>query len=180
MPFTRIIALALGAFLATFAWASEMPVPVRVQLPLFTKIWKLDRSFSAPTVTLAIVYQQSHGPSVKVKREVTSWIEREGRLIRAVSVAIDIEEGLDTLRTIDADVFYIAPMRGADIRRIAQIARERNIRTNTGVPDYVTSGIGVAIGVRNDRPLIVINVPGSKAEGASFPAQLLQLSRMVQ
>jgi len=44
----------------------------------------------------------------------------------------------------------------------------------------VSFGISVAIDVRNDRPLIVINIAGSKQEGSSFPAQLLQLARVVR
>jgi hypothetical protein len=176
----RFLAAVLVAGVSMTATASEMPVPVDVQLPIFAKIRKMDRAFSATVVTMAIVYQESHAPSVLVKSQVVSWVERHDPGIRILAVALDREAGLTALRGITADVFYIAPLRGADIAAIAQLARERKIRTITGVPEYVSSGISVSIDVRNDRPLIVINIPGSKAEGSSFPAQLLQLARVVR
>lgn len=163
------------------AFASEMPVPVSVQFPLLLKIWKLDRTFPVNTeVTLAIIYQRGHGTSVMVKLQVEKWVTANGLRIRTIAVAIDDDERLNSLHGVNADVFYVTPLRGANIRLIAGIARARRIRTTTGVPLYVKAGLSVAIDVRNDRPLIVINVAASRAEGSSFPAQLLQLARLVE
>jgi len=181
MTATRRIALLL-AFLCTSAvYASSMPVPVTVQLPLFTKIWKLDRTFPASTeVVIAIIYQESHGPSAIVKAQVERWVATSGQRIRCVAIAIDDTASITVaLNTVAADIFYITPLRGADVGEIARIARARHIKTNTGVPEYVDAGLSVAIDVRNDRPLIVINLAASRAEGSSFPAQLLELARLV-
>jgi len=159
------------------AAASTMPVPVTVQLPLFMKIWKLDRAFpSNGEIVMGIIYQESHGPSAIVKSQVESWIASSGQHIRGVPIAIDQPASIND---INADVFYIAPLRGADVAGIARFARGRHIRTITGVPEYAEAGVSVAVDVRNDRPLIVINVTSSRAEGSSFPAQLLQLARLV-
>ena len=163
------------------AAASMMPVPVTVQLPLFTKIWKLDRAFPmSGEIVVAILYQESHGPSAIVKSQVETWIASSGQRIRSIAVAIDQAESIPVaIASVNADIFYIAPLRGADVAEIARLARARHIRTITGVPEYVDAGVSVAVDVRNDRPLIVINVASSRAEGSSFPAQLLQLARLV-
>lgn len=178
--FLRPLLIALLLLRCAFLSASELPVPVNVQLPLFQKIWKLDRSFTRhPSVIVAIVYQESYAESVQVKEQVSHWVDGKGRHLHTVAVAIDGTENVNALKSIEADVFYIAPLRAADIGAIAKIARSRHIRTNTGVPNYAEDGLGVAIDVRDDHPLIVINLPASEAEGASFPAQLLQLARLI-
>jgi len=181
MTATRRIALLLLLACGSAAVASTMPVPVSVQFPLFVKIWKMDRAFPASgEIVVAILYQESHGPSAIAKSQVESWIATNGQRIRSIAVAIDDTSSIAAvINNIDADVFYIAPLRGADVADIARLARARHIRTITGVPDYVDEGVSVALDVRNDRPLIVINVASSRAEGSSFPAQLLQLARLV-
>lgn len=175
----RIVISVLLMLLCQRAIAADTFVPVNMQLPLFRNIWKLDRNLHSRTkIVVAVIYQESHAPSEQVKTQVMNWGDAQGRRLNAIAVAIDGPEGLNVLRTVVADVFYVAPLRAADIEAIAKIARARHIRTNTGVTKYVEDGLGVAIDVRDDRPLIVINLLASQAEGASFPAQLLQLARL--
>ena len=47
------------------------------------------------------------------------------------------------------------------------------------MPEYVEEGIAVGIGLRNMRPLILINLEAARAEGAAFSSQLLSLARIV-
>jgi hypothetical protein len=177
---TRIVIVVILALWSHSLAASDVTVPVHVQLPLLKNIWKLDRTFpERAQVTIAIIYQESHGPSATIKTQVMSWRDTNGNHPNCIAVAIDQKGGMDLLRTVQADVFYVAPLRAADIAAIAAIARERRIRTNSAVPQYVESGLAVSIDVRDDRPLIVINVAAAKAEGASFPAQLLHLAKLV-
>jgi hypothetical protein len=175
------LATALAFSLATASAAgADFPVPINMQIPLFQKIWMLDRSFGSKTdIVVAVVYQESNGASAAVKAQIMNWADGRGRRLHAIAVAIDGPTGLQALRSVSADVFYVTPLRAVDITEIAQTARERHIRTVTGMPEYASRGLGVAIDVRDDRPLIVINVAASKAEGSSFPAQLLQLARLV-
>lgn len=174
--------LAIAVLLATAltAAAAEAPIPVDVQLALFTKIWKLDRNFADDgEVTVAILYQESHRPSAAVNAAILSWA-RTAPHVRFVQVAIDeVPSMSELLSTLNVDVFYVTPMRGIDVAAIARVARTRHIRTITGVPDYVYQGIAVGLGVRNDRPLIMINVAAARAEGSAFQAQLLQLALLV-
>jgi YfiR/HmsC-like len=178
--FRTTFAVLLLAITGAVDLSASDAVPLDVQIPLFTKIWTLDREFSGriPT-TVAVVYQEKYGPSARIYAQLLALQGAKAHAVRWIPVAIDGPSGLDPLHTVVADVFYVAPLRGANIAIIAAIARERRIRTNTGTPEYVDAGLSVAIDVRGDRPLIVINVAASKAEGASFPAQLLQIARLV-
>ena len=167
--------LIVGGFCA---YASE--VPVEIQMPLLATIWKLDRNFKVDggAVTVAILYQESNRASAAARDAVTKWLL--GKSLGVVSIPIDRTGNVDSLRVLDADVFYVTTMRGVDIDTIAAIARARQIRTMAASPEYVRLGLNVAIGTRNDRPLVVINLEAARAEGAAYQAQLLQLAEIVK
>jgi hypothetical protein len=178
----RPIACAtIALVIALMAWPGESTaadVPVTVQLALYHKIWKLDRSLaSRHDVVIGVLYQERYPASLRAREDVAIWAEAAH--VHCVFVAIDLPDGYLLLNSIAADVFYVAPMRGADIERIARVARERQIRTMAGLTEYLRTGLSVAIGVRNDRPRIMINLGVAKAEGAAYQAQLLRMSEIV-
>jgi hypothetical protein len=49
----------------------------------------------------------------------------------------------------------------------------------TGVPEYVERGLAIGVGVKGERPEIVINLDASRAEGAELNAQVLRIARIV-
>src|SRR5207248_1488455 len=83
------------------------------------------------------------------------------------------------LSDLAADVVYVTPMRAIDIAEIGRICRAHHLHTVTGVPEYVEAGLAVGIGLRRDRPLIIVNLEQARAEGAAFSAELLALARIV-
>ncbi len=180
MVVRRAAAVLLLTALFAFPRALAADVPIPVQLALFTNVWKLDRNFEGhATATIAILYQEANAASVADKNAVLAWIAAQ-RSLRAVPVAVDGSVGIEILETVQADVLYVTRMRGADLARVARIARARDIRTMAGAPEYVRLGLSVAIGVRNDRPLIIINLDAARAEGAAYQAQLLRLAEIVR
>jgi len=160
--------------------ARAADVPVHVQMPLFANILKLDRTFkpSGAVVTIAVLFQDRNAASSAAREEVFKWTQKTGSA-RAFGVAMDSATWKEVLTTAEADVYYVTPMRGIDIGQIAAIARKRQIRTMAALPEYVGQGLNVAIGVRNDRPLIIINLAAARAEGATYQAQLLKLAEIV-
>lgn len=151
-----------------------------VQLPLFVNMWRMDRNFANHDhVSLAVLYEETNALSSATKNAVLAWAH-DHPAMRIDAIPMDNPAAYGTLQTLDVDVFYLAPMRAADIVRIATTARTRHIRTMTGERDFVVLGASVAIGVRDDRPHIIINLEAAKAEGAAYPAQLLQLAEIVK
>jgi hypothetical protein len=153
-------------------------VPVSVQLELYQKIWKLDRNLDTRAeLVVAVLYQETYAVSSAARDAVLVWAEASH--VRCIFVPLDQKNAEASLQMVAADVFYVTPMRGADIGQIARIARARQIRTMAGSTDYVPIGLSVGIGVRNDRPRIMINLHAAKAEGAAYQAQLLQMAEIV-
>ncbi|MDP6775356.1 MAG: YfiR/HmsC family protein [Candidatus Latescibacteria bacterium] len=168
--------------------AQEMPVPVPIQAALFTKILAFDRSLP-PTdpegLVVAVLYQEKVRSSVNAKDE---WIEAiesigsDGRL-EASCLPIDITDPnvlRASLTNRGIHAIYVTPLRAVEIREITAASRSLKIRTFTGVPEYVGAGIGVGIGMKGERPEILINLDASKAEGTDFRARLLKLARIVR
>lgn len=179
----KTLRTALVLFTATMAatgFASGMPVvPAGVQLAVFQNVWRLDRNFHPP-VKLAILYQENHHASVTVKNDVLAAVANARLPIRCIVLEAGTPERLTKVMTeTDANVIYVTPLRAVDIGSIAAVSRKRDIRTVTGVPEYVDAGISVGIGMRRNRPMIIVNLSAARAEGADYTAQLLGLARIV-
>lgn len=175
-----LLALLIAALPAAMASAS-MLVPVDVQTELFINIGKHDRNFdpAKPTI-LGIVYQEEFPESVSVKNALIESMKRHNLPITCVPIDARSPQLLRRrLTDTEANLLYVAPLRAIDVREIVSMTQARGIRTVTGVPEYVELGIAVGIGLRNNRPLIIINLEAARAEGAAFSSQLLSLARIV-
>ena len=78
------------------------------------------------------------------------------------------------------DILYVAPLRAFDLEPIVRVSRDLKVTTLTGVSDYCEAGIAVGIGLKGERPEIIINLKGACAEGAGFSSRLLRLCKVVQ
>ena len=171
-------------------WAQDMPVPVKLQFSLLLKILTFDRNLKervGDEITIGIIYQKRFRRSLKVKEELVTVMNEssikkiEGIPFRCVS--IDISRETDLAKAVsknEIDILYITPLRALGIEAITSISRVEKIVTLTGVPGYVTSGLAVGIGIKSEKPLIIINLTAAKAEGADFSSQLLKLARVIK
>ena len=170
--------------------AQKIEVPVKLQIPLFLKILTFDRNLKARVgdeIVIGIVYQKKFRTSLNVKDEFANTMEelavKSLKDIPIRSVSIDIDDQPDLARAISRDpidILYITPLRAMEIRTIAAISRAKQVITLTGVPDYVESGIAVGLGIKDNKPQIIINLQAAKAEGADFNSQLLSLSKVIK
>ena len=165
-----------------------MAVPIKLQSALFSKILSFDRSLKTRAdgeIIVGIVYQRRFRRSLNTKNkfiDVMSSAKRHGDF-KFGCVPIDIGDHTDLADAIskrDIDILYITPLRVVEIETITAVSRAKQILTLTGVPEYVKSGLAVGIGIKGERPQIMINLPGAKAEGANSHSQLLKLAEIVK
>ena len=178
---TLILAVVLMPCITAHAVSVSMPVPAEVQVELFRNIWKLDRNFDCTKgIRLAVLYQANYYDSVTAKDDFLAALGRQGLRITVVLVEAGTQQLLSNgLNGIEVDVLYVTPLRAIDVSEIGRISRYHRFRTITGVPEYVDQGTAVGIGIRKDRPLIIINLEQARAEGSAFSSQLLALARIV-
>jgi hypothetical protein len=182
---TSIRRIALCVVLCTACvplFADDILVPMDVQIALFAKIWKFDRTFKpGTTVRLGVIYQEKYRPSANVASQLLAAIQATNLPIHCTLIDLDEQATLrERIPSNGFDMFYVTPLRAIDVRTIAEISRAHQIKTITGVPAYVSDGLAVGIGLLNQRPLIIVNLRGARAEGSDFNSVLLKLSRVIE
>jgi len=183
-----IITIFFTSLLITQIQAQEIAVPIEVQYPLFLKILTFDRNFKnrvGDEIKLGIVFQSKFRGSNSIKdrfvQVMNEYLIKSVEGIQINQILIDINkvnlEGF--IARNEVDILYITPVRAFGINQITRVSRKENVLTITGIPDYVESGIAVGIGMKGNKPRIIINLPASKNEGCDFSSQLLKLAKVI-
>ena len=180
------LAHVLGAPLQA---ADEMLVPPGLQIPLIFKILTYDRELTnrvGDELTMAVLFSSANRDSVQARDESLAILDKlSGKTVKTVpirftSVDYTSPEALSQIIERDGiDVLYVAPGLSDHIAQVVRISQERRIITVTGVPEYVNQGLAVGIGLRQDKPQILINLDASKQGGSVFDASLLRIAKVV-
>jgi hypothetical protein len=167
------------------ASAQEVPLPADLQAKLILNVLSFDHNLAARAgdqVTIGILVQRHFRASRDAGEELRAALAGMPSTIPAVRVVVlDAEsaEVTDLLERHQVEVLYVTPLRALPVEEVAQAARALQVRTFTGVAEYVRRGIAAGLGLRNRRPEVLINLPAARAEGASYSSQLLELARLV-
>jgi hypothetical protein len=186
-------AAAAGALVLLLAapavLAQEMPVPAPTQASLFTKILTFERNLktrAGQELLIGVLYQKKVRPSLEAQEEfVRAMCGDPGRRIDGLPlkcVAIEWTSAPEVEAAVVSTgirILYVAPLRAVAIPEIVAISRAHKITTLTGVPEFVEKGIALGIALRAERPLILVHLAASRAEGADFNSQLLKLARLI-
>ena len=182
-----IIALLVGL---TGLTAQEIQVPIGVQVPIFIKILAFDRRLeekAGDEILIGVLYQHKYMRSNLAKDAIISELKKLGHLrVQGLPVrytAIDFTDKRSLERTIDAkgiDVLYVTPLRAVDPGEITAVTRKKKVLTFSAIPEYVESGLSVGLGVRGEKPRIVVNLRAAEAEGSAFSSRLLRLAQIIR
>ena len=168
----------------------EMAVPPSLQIPLILKVLTYDRNFEekAPLeLKIGIVFVPGNAASQKAKNDIVGVLDGfAGKTIKKVPIkylAIEFtsRRELESLtKSSKLNVLYIAPGNAQNLDALLKVSQSNQLITITGVPGYVDQGVAVGIGVRQDKPQILINLASSKSEGSEFDASLLRIASVVR
>ena len=166
-----------------------MAVPAELQVPLLLKVLTYDRNFESKArveLTVGIVYEPGDPASVKAKNEVADILGSvAGKTVKKLRIKYVLLEnrGLSELeaaaRSQGVSLLYLAPgLR--NLEELIRFSQANRITTTTGVRRYVERGVAVGIGLRQDKPEILINLPASRSEGSEFDASLLRIATVMK
>ncbi len=187
LKYTFYLYLCMSLFLKA-APAQGMEIPAKIQISIFLKTLSFDRKLSERSgdeLNMLIIYQGNYTPSQLASQEVSEALNElsinkvEGIPIKYYFLNIDEFNLLSAVIKHKINLIYVCPLRGISLKTITSISREKSIISFTGIPSYVESGISIGVGLKRDKPQIVINLTSSKAEGADFSSQLLNLSKVI-
>jgi hypothetical protein len=177
--------LVVLASLPAAAVGQEVPVPAELQAKLFARILSFDRTLAADAtgeLLVGVLVQREYRPSLEAGEDfAAAVVEMAPSDPRLRVVLLDAKQGgLDALlQRHDLGALYVTPLRALTVAEVAGAARRLGIRTLTGVPGYVPAGLSTGLGLRDQRPEILINLEAARAEGTDYTAQLLGLARLV-
>lgn len=177
-------------FILTHNNFSQTPeIPVRIQFEIFFKILSFDKNLKqrgAEGLKMLIVYQKKYRSSLAVFHEVDDLLqEQQIKDVNKIPITfsfVDIDESSisTAINKEGSNLIYVCPLRGIDIRDLVLLTREKNVLSFTGVADYVYDGVSVGMELKNQKPLILINLDASKEEDADFSSQLLKISKIIK
>jgi hypothetical protein len=180
----------LSLLLPGSASAEKMALSADLQIPLILKVLTYDRQFEAKAgeeVAIGVVYTPTDPDSSRATEEVQGTLFKfQGKTVKRLPIKyflIEYTTPADLEKAIKArgiNVLYLSPGIGRAVESVVRISQAQRITTTTGVPDYVRKGVAVGVGVRQDKPQILINLPSSKAEGSEFDASLLRIAQVLQ
>jgi len=175
---------------AAAAVVESVPVPADLQVSLLLKVLTFDRNFTKRGWTalhIGIVFVGSDPASSKVRSDIIEVFKRSSdKTLRNLPIEFTAVEYTsdrqieDAIKASQFNLLYIAPGNARNLTKLVQVSQSRQILTTTGVPDYVQRGVAVGIGVRQDRPEILINLLSSKSAGSEFDASLLRVARVIR
>ena len=169
--------------------AESEALPEEIQATLLLKILTYDRSLEdrvKDTIHVGIVYLAEKDQSRKNKDAMVEYLKLNqdktinGSPFRIMEIKYGTETNLgETTKRNDIDVIYVTC--GADnvVESISRLARTHGIMTITGQPSYVNRGLAVGLGIKEQKPEIIINLPSARAEGSDFSSSLLKLCRVI-
>jgi hypothetical protein len=184
-----LLAAALAMAAPSALAADAMPVPADLQVPLLLKILTYDRNFEAKTkaeLNIGVVFDPGDAASVKAKNEVAEILgkvaDKTVKKLPIKYVPIEYKTLADLEATVKArgvNLLYLTPgLR--NVEELIRFSHANRITTATGVRSFVERGVAVGVGVRQDKPEILINLPASRSEGSEFDASLLRIATVLK
>ncbi len=186
-------AVVIGLLLLVLTGGRAMaePLPSKNQALLLLRILAYDHKLADRVankrVTIYVVHKsgaaESEDPAtemVGVLREIAKSTKLAGNAIQIVKLAYNKDTFDGDVGRIKAAALYVSPSLGDSLPAIAAVASKRKLLTFTGMPEYVVAGLSVGFSTDNGKPVISINIPASKNEGADLDVALLRAAKIVK
>jgi hypothetical protein len=185
------LAVGLVLLVLTGGLAVAETLPSKNQALLLLRILAYDHKLSDRVdnkkVTIYIVHKTSAAESedpanemVSMLREIAKSTKLSGNAIQVVKVAFNDKTFDADIAKVKAAAVYVAPSLGDSLSPIMAATAKRKLLSFTGVPEYVNAGISVGFANVDGKPVISVNLPSSRNEGADLDVALLRVAKIVK
>lgn len=180
----------LGFVLATApVAAASVAVPFDIQVPLLLKALTYDRNLKSRAgeqvrIAVLVPSKGGRGAAEDLQTAVGALPDRtvNGLPVSFREISVNDEATLDrALGEGRWAAAYVLPGFGREeLEQIKRVCQSRHVLAVAASVEEVERGLAFAVGVREGKPQIVVNLPGSKACGSEFDLALLRVSRVIQ
>lgn len=187
---SAIAALGLCFALGAPAFAAELAP--KQQALLAARVLAYDRNLkrrsNGKVAAIAVLYQEGDQASESQSLDMSSALEEltasatiDELPVRVATIAYSGAAELDKkLLQLHPVALYVCPGMGDVLSVVSMVARKRAILTITSTGAYVKAGLSIGLLRLEERPLIVVNLPAARAEGADLDAALLRIAEVLK
>jgi len=191
-----VAALALGP-IAVVPGMYEVPVvradagvPVSRQAVIVLRALAYDANLKARSgdaINIAILYRKGHADSEKMAGSMA----KAFGVLEATQVAgLPILVSRLPFTSVDAlrkslsgggiDLMYVCGGLEGELGAIMETTRHMKVLSVGSSPELVQKGLSLGVFEMDDKCTILLNLPASRSEGASFAADLLRLAKILR
>jgi hypothetical protein len=185
-----ILALITGGGIPAPVFADNGNIPVALQAKLFLTALTYDKNLEKRASTqldIALLYFPWSGESKEAALDLSKTLETfkdkkiSGRSFNAFLHTYNGDFGLkEKLAEKNIDVLFIVGGEESMVRDIIKVTQAEKILSCSNRAAYVTTcGVTMAVGLKDNKPKIYLNLTSAKLEGADFSAKFLRVAEIV-
>ncbi len=185
-----VITLITIGFMPTSVSSDNGDVPVELQAKLLLTALTYDKNLSKgedETLRIGLLYfpdvNQSKKEALEFHKVLESFKDKKVRGLNLSTVLFACNGCSDLRSKISAehiDVLYISKAKKEVVKDVIKVTQSNKVLSLTSEASYVSMyGISMAVGLKDNKPKIYLNLSSAKAEGADFSAKLLRVVEIV-
>ena len=190
LQYLLIIAVTVFGIAPTPLFADNGDIPLELQAKLFLTALTYDKNLekrAEGSLDIGIVYFTDAPQSKKEAENFSNTLKAfkdkkiSGRSFKTVLLAYNGNGALQK-KMVDEhiDVLFITMGDEALVRKVLKLTQSEKILSCTSNADYVnTCGVTMAVGLKDNKPKIYLNLSSAKREGADFSAKFLRVAEIV-
>ncbi len=188
-PIGTPLAAMLAFFLATTGGSAlAADVEITRQALVLVRALAYDRNLpdrAGSSVSVGILYKADAGGEVANQAHdaftALGGVKVGGLPLESTLIPWTDSDALKlSLKDGGVDAVYVVTGFTDEVEAIKTVTRENDILTLAGERSYIDAGMSVGVFDKGGEPKLAINLPASKAEGASFSAELLRLAEVIR
>jgi hypothetical protein len=192
IPGCIIISLAIITFgvIPAKVSADNGEVPLDLQAKLLLTALTYDKNMEKRAngkLDIGILYfpwvEQSKEEAVNFSKTLKTFQDKKigGRTFDVFLFTYDGDAGLkERIEENQIEVLFIAGGKKDMVKEVVRITQSKQILSATSKADHVTScGVSLAVGLKENKPKIYLNLSSAKGEGSDFSAKFLRIAEIV-
>lgn len=187
---TFSLVIMVLAFIPTYIFADNGKVPLDLQAKLFLNALSYYKNLEkgdGSQFGIAIVYfpwsKESKEEGATFSQILKKLKDKKisGRNFNVLPLAYNGDYGLkEKIAGKNIEVLFISGGEEPMVREITQLTRSEKMLSFTSKAKFVTScGVTMAVGLKENKPKIFLNLSAAKDEGADFSAKFLRVAKIV-
>jgi len=164
---------------------------VQVQAVLFTKALAYDqnlRTRAKSSVHVEVLYRAGVSDSESAAGGVSAAFTTLGKKAMVGGLPLVVTSSPYTsagalearLSSLNSTAVFVCPELKDAVPSISAVTRKLAVLSGGGGETYVRAGLSLGFILKDGKPVVIVNLPASRAEGAKLDASLLRLAQVIQ